>query len=358
MQSKKKLVGNAILLFTVFGFTMYGVFHGEDLGAMTDAIKRADVRWLIPGIFMVLCFIWGESVIIWYMMRSFQIHLKKRICFLFSSVGFFFSCITPSATGGQPMQIYYMKKENIPIPVSTVVLMVVTITYKLVLVVIGLGILIFGRGFIHEYLENILPVYYLGLALNVYCVSFMTVLVFHPLLAEKILIKGMDWLEKLHLMKAKEARREKLRKAMEVYRETASYLKSHLKVIVNVILITFVQRIILFAVTWMVYLAFGLSGTSMLDVVLLQAVISVSVDMLPLPGGMGISESLFLRIFGVVFGGLTLPALVLSRGLGYYSQLIISALFTVAAQLYYTFRMRERAGETLETCVKMPDNVT
>lgn len=238
--------------------------------------------------------------------------------------------------------------------------MVTTIstTYKLVLVVIGLGILIFGRGFIHEYLENILPVYYLGLALNVYCVSFMTVLVFHPLLAEKILIKGMDWLEKLHLMKAKEARREKLRKAMEVYRETASYLKSHLKVIVNVILITFVQRIILFAVTWMVYLAFGLSGTSMLDVVLLQAVISVSVDMLPLPGGMGISESLFLRIFGVVFGGLTLPALVLSRGLGYYSQLIISALFTVAAQLYYTFRMRERAGETLETCVKMPDNVT
>lgn len=185
MQTRKKILWNAILLITVFGLTMYGVFHGEDLGAMMDAIRKADIRWLIPGVILVVCFIWGESIIIWYMMRSFHIRLKKRICFLFSSVGFFFSCITPSATGGQPMQIYYMKKENIPIPVSTVILMVVTITYKLVLVVIGLGIMIFGRGFLHRYLEPVLPVFYLGLALNVFCVSFMTILVFHPVLAER-----------------------------------------------------------------------------------------------------------------------------------------------------------------------------
>ena len=149
MQTKKKALFNVSFLLVVFGLTVYGVFHGEDLGAMAEAIRSSQIKWLIPGVCLVVFFIWGESIIIWYMMRSFGIRLKKRICFLFSSVGFFFSCITPSASGGQPMQIYYMKKEKIPIPVSTVILMVVTITYKLVLVVIGLGILIFGRGFLH-----------------------------------------------------------------------------------------------------------------------------------------------------------------------------------------------------------------
>ena len=336
MQSKKKAIGNMVFLFVVFGLTIYGVFHGEDLEAMMQAIRQADIRWLLPGVCLVLFFIWGESIIIWYMMRSFRIYLRKRICFLFSSVGFFFSCITPSATGGQPMQIYYMNKEKIPIPVATVILMVVTITYKLVLVVIGVGILLFGQGFLHQYLEEILPVYYLGLLLNVFCVSFMTVLVFHPVLAEKIILTGMDWLEKLHLMKKKQSRREKFQASMEVYRETAAYLKDHKRVIVSVILITFIQRLALFAVTWMVYLAFRLEGTPMWDVVLLQAVISVSVDMLPLPGGMGISQSLFLKIFTTVFASVTLPAMVLSRGLGYYSQLLISALFTIVAQLYYS----------------------
>lgn len=344
MQTKKKALFNVSFLLVVFGLTVYGVFHGEDLGAMAEAIRSSQIKWLIPGVCLVVFFIWGESIIIWYMMRSFGIRLKKRICFLFSSVGFFFSCITPSASGGQPMQIYYMKKEKIPIPVSTVILMVVTITYKLVLVVIGLGILIFGRGFLHRYLEGILPVYYLGLTLNVFCVTFMTILVFHPVMAEDMLLKGMDLLERMRLMKRKEARRQKLKDSMEVYRETAAYLKEHKKVLFHVIVLTFLQRIALFSVTWFVYLAFRMHGTSFLNVILLQAVISVAVDMLPLPGGMGISETLFLNIFATVFPGVLLPAMVLSRGLGYYSQLLISALFTVVAQIYYSINTNEEDG--------------
>lgn len=344
MQTKKKALFNVSFLLVVFALTVYGVFHGEDLGAMAEAIRSAQIKWLIPGVCLVIFFIWGESIIIWYIMRSFGIRLKKKICFLFSSVGFFFSCITPSASGGQPMQIYYMKKEKIPIPVSTVILMVVTITYKLVLVVIGLGILIFGRGFLHRYLEGILPVYYLGLTLNVFCVAFMTILVFHPVMAEDMLLKGMDLLERMRLMKKKEARRQKLKDSMEVYRETAAYLKEHKKVLFHVIVLTFLQRIALFSVTWFVYLAFRMHGTSFLNVILLQAVISVAVDMLPLPGGMGISETLFLNIFATVFPGVLLPAMVLSRGLGYYSQLLISALFTVVAQIYYSINTNEEDG--------------
>lgn len=344
MQTKKKALFNVSFLLVVFGLTVYGVFHGEDIGAMAEAIRGSQIKWLIPGVCLVVFFIWGESIIIWYMMCSFGIRLKKRICFLFSSVGFFFSCITPSASGGQPMQIYYMKKEKIPIPVSTVILMVVTITYKLVLVVIGLGILIFGRGFLHRYLEGILPVYYLGLTLNVFCVAFMTILVFHPVMAEDMLLKGMDLLERMRLMKKKEARRQKLKDSMEVYRETAAYLKEHKKVLFHVIVLTFLQRIALFSVTWFVYLAFRMHGTSFLNVILLQAVISVAVDMLPLPGGMGISETLFLNIFATVFPGVLLPAMVLSRGLGYYSQLLISALFTVVAQIYYSINTNEEDG--------------
>lgn len=333
MKSRKKIIFNGVFLAVVFALTIYGVFHGEDLSSMVDAIHRADKRWLIPGIALVAFFIWGESIIIWYMMRSSGIQLKKRTCFLFSSVGFFFSCITPSASGGQPMQIYYMKKEKISIPVSTVILMIVTITYKLVLVVIGIGIAIFGRGFLHKYLEGILPVFYLGLALNIFCVTFMTILVFHPLLAKAIMVKGMKLLERLHLVKKKDGRLKKLEDSMDTYRNTAAYLKNNPFVIVKVIGITFIQRMALFAVTWFVYQAFGLHGTGFWEILFLQAVISVSVDMLPLPGGMGISETLFLNIFSPVFGGLLLPGMVLSRGLGYYGELLISAAFTVVAQL-------------------------
>ena len=215
------MIVNTVFLVAIFALTIYGVFHGEDLGAMMEAMRRADVRWLLPGLLCVVFFIWGESIIIWYMMHSFQIPVKRRTCFLFSSVGFFFSCITPSASGGQPMQLYYMKKEKISLPVSTVILMIVTITYKAVLVVVGLGLVLFGQGFLHRYLTEILPVFYLGIGLNVFCVTAMLILVFNTALERTILVLGLKIVEKLHLMKRKEGRLKNLEASMEVYQNTA-----------------------------------------------------------------------------------------------------------------------------------------
>lgn len=342
---KKKIIFNGLFLVVVFALTLYGVFHGKDLDAMNAAINQSEKIWLMPGIALVAFFIWGESIIIWYMMKSSNIVLKKRDCFLFSSVGFFFSCITPSASGGQPMQIYFMKKKKIPVPVSTVILMIVTITYKFVLVVIGVGIAFFARGFLHRYLDPVLPIFYLGLALNIMCVIFMTVLVFHPMLAKSVMVKGLKILEKLHILRKKKGRLDKLENSMDIYRDTAAYLKENPRVIFNVVIITFMQRIALFSVTWFVYRSFRLKGTGYLTVMFLQAVISVSVDMLPLPGGMGISESLFLTIFKPVFGKFLLPGMVLSRGMGYYGELLISAVFTIVAQLTIGHKYRRRAND-------------
>ena len=64
MQSKKKMIVNTVFLVAIFALTIYGVFHGEDLGAMMEAMRRADVRWLLPGLLCVVFFIWGESIIV------------------------------------------------------------------------------------------------------------------------------------------------------------------------------------------------------------------------------------------------------------------------------------------------------
>ena len=142
-------------------FLFIGVFHGKDMGRIIEIIKTVNPFWLIPGVICVIIFIWGESIIIHYLMHSLGIKVKKWICFLFSSVGFFFSCITPSASGGQPAQVYYMKKEDIPIPISTMVLLIITIIYKMVLVLLGVALVIFGQGFIHRYLSDAIFWFYL-----------------------------------------------------------------------------------------------------------------------------------------------------------------------------------------------------
>ena len=66
--------------------------------------------------------------------------------------GSFFSGITPSASGGQPMQLYYMKRDGIPLPEGTAVLMAVATAYKFVLTVVGMMILLFWQKLLKEHL--------------------------------------------------------------------------------------------------------------------------------------------------------------------------------------------------------------
>ena len=331
----KKTILNLLFLVLVFALTLYYVFHGEDMEALAAYLKQSDVRYWIAGTVLVVFFILSESVIIYYMMRSVGQPAILTHCFLYSFVGFFFSAITPSATGGQPAQLYFMKKDKLSMSISTLILMVVTITYKAVLVVIGLVVVIFRPRAIMQYLSPVIGWCYLGVALNVFCVAFMMILVFHPTLAENILVSLIRVFCRITHSKKEKKWIQRISGAMEKYRSVADYLRKNKRVIVNVLLITFIQRIMWFFITYLIYLSFSLQGVGAVTITTLQGMISVSVDMLPLPGGMGMSETLFLSIFRPICGkNFVLPVMVVSRGISYYTQLIISAIMTGVA--YFT----------------------
>lgn len=333
MMDRRKMIGNVLFFIAIFAVTIYYIFHNQDIAEIIAAIKGTNIFYWPFAVLCVILFICSESIIIYYMMHSIGQKVKLPHCILYSFVGFFFSCITPSATGGQPAQIYFMKKDKIPLTISTLILMIVTITYKMVLVMIGAVVLILRPGKIIGFLEPVLGLCYLGFFINVIFVGFMLILVFHPSLAKNILVSLVETLGKLHIVRKKERYMAKIEKAMEQYKDVAFYFRTHKIVMCNVLCITIIQRMLIFYVTYLTYRSFGLSGTNFFIIVILQGMISVAVDMLPLPGGMGISEKMFLSIFTPVFGSMTLPAMIVSRGLSFYTELILSAIFTVVAFL-------------------------
>ena len=344
MMNRRKVILNTLFLILIFSVTLYYILYNQDISDLLYTIKSTDISYWILAILCVIFFIASESVIIFYMMNSIKQKVNLIHCFLYSFVGFFFSCITPSATGGQPAQIYFMKKDKIPIPIATLVLMIVTITYKMVLVLLGAIVLLVRPTEIMTYLNPVLAICYLGILLNVFCVGFMLLLVFHPTLAKNQLTFIIKLLAKLRLIRRKEHYLLKIESAMTQYKDVALYFRTNKMVIFNVFIITTIQRALLFYVTYLAYRSFGLKETGFITIIVLQGMISVAVDMLPLPGGMGISEKLFLSIFTPILGTMTLPVMIVSRGLSYYTELILSAIFTAVAFLKIR-GVRERIRE-------------
>ena len=59
-KSRKKIILNTLLFFVVFGLTLYGVFYGEDIGDINEAIHQSRIQWLFPAIICVLVFYLGR----------------------------------------------------------------------------------------------------------------------------------------------------------------------------------------------------------------------------------------------------------------------------------------------------------
>ena len=66
----------------------------------------------------------------------------------YTVIEFFFSGITPSSTGGQPVQLYYMTVDKIPMRKSYITLILNTVFFKLILAILGILVLVFNNSFI------------------------------------------------------------------------------------------------------------------------------------------------------------------------------------------------------------------
>ncbi len=338
----KKIIANAVFLILLLGITLYYVFKGQDFKQILTYIHGTKKQYLVLAFFMSLIFVCSESVIIHYLLRKMQIHVLLRDCIRYSFIGFFVSYITPSASGGQPAQMYFMKKDGIDLSISTLILMVVTIAYKFVLLFVGGLALLFDKHFIRVSVAGTCPIIWIGIVLNIIVISVLLIVIFKQSLAQKTVAALFIKLGKHGLIKNYEKKVMKLLRGIKKYENGAVYLKTNKRLMFNVFIITMFQRIALFFITFLIYKAFGLSGYNAYQIVALQTIISLAVDNLPLPGGMGITEGLYNIFFANIFGQIYLiPSLVLSRGISFYVVLLIGGIITMISYMMKPRKQKE-----------------
>lgn len=325
-KAHRKGLINIMFFIAIMLLTFYAVLRGQDLYQIRDALKQMSMLYIILAICTALFFVCVEGGILWYLMKSMG-DCKSGFfrCLSYSFIGFFYSSITPSATGGQPMQLYYMKKDGNSLSGSSVALMTVALLYKLVLVTIGIMMTIFWYFPLKSYLQRYFGLYLLGLALNSGLVVVLLAAMAMPD-QMKYLLKGMEkLLIKLKIWKYSRKREENICHFIDGYRDAERYLMLHKGRIAVMIVITVIQRFSVFYLTVLVYRGFALQGTDFMTIMLLQAAVYITVDMLPLPGAQGITELVYCRIFRRIFtGGYLMPSLYVTRGINFYFLLLLS----------------------------------
>ena len=325
----KKRIAEGVFFMVIMCLSFYTVFRGQDAKQVTGALRDLSAPALCLAVFTALFFVSAEGMMIWYLLRSLNGRSGLLRCIAYSFIGFFYSGITPSATGGQPMQLYYMCRDKNSLSESSVVLMTVALIYKFVLVLIGTAMMVFWYKPLKLYLRDFLPLFLLGLGLNLMLVLILLAVMLAPKGIKSILIHVEGLLVKIRILKVSEQRMEKINQFVGGYQDAVRFLIDHKRKVFNVCLFTFLQRCSVFILAWIVYRGFGLEGADALTVSLLQASVYVAVDMLPVPGAQGITELMYRNIFGTIFtGDYLMPSLYVTRGISFYFLLLVGMAVT------------------------------
>ena len=331
----RKLFLSILVLIILVAVTVYFLMRNYDIDEIVASLGKMDYRHVLLGVSMLFLFILFGA----FAVKTVAGPLGSRTGILkaikYSCVDIYFSGITPAATGGQPFVTYYMKKDGIPIYRSTIVILMTTMTYKIVLVIFGVLGYIFFPQIYFDTNAAVTSLSLFGLSINVILIILCAFGMFSKKMSGAIGSWMIKFLGKIKVIKNPQKRLDSFDQTLNNYSEAARFIKENKSVMIKTLACSFLQRTALFSVSYFVYRGLGFDAMNALEIISLQAAISLCVDSIPLPGAAGVTELAFIMLYGRAYPNedVRATALLITRGITYYLGVIVSGLVVLLSHI-------------------------
>ena len=343
MTGKKNWLG-LLLLAALMGATGAIVLRGQSVRLLWASLRQLHLPFLLLALGAMVGYVGCEALCTKQILGRLGHAVPYRQCLGYSFVGFYVSSITPSATGGQPAQIYYMSRDQIPAAHGALNMMLIAACYQAATLIWGGGAWLLLPQVRRLTAGGWGLLLICGAAVMVLLTLGMAMVMFLPSPVRRICQGALGLLTALHILQNPQSAREKIDRQLAEYAQGAACIKRNPGLTLRVLGLCLVQLGLLFSVPWAVYLAFGLTGSGWIQVAGVQALVTLAVCNLPLPGAVGPAEGTFVAAFTPIFGvSLATPAMLVSRGISFYAFLIISSAVAAAVHFRTSRQARERA---------------
>lgn len=326
----KKTIANLIIFILLIMLTFILIFKDQDITQVLEIATNVKAQYIVIAILAMCIYIAAESVNMGRILKELGEKSKFISNIKYTLIGFFFSSITPAASGGQPMEIYYMHKDGISVANSTLSLLMHLWSFQIVSITMGIISAILHFDVLKS---GLIYLFILGIALNSSALALLIIGIFSKKLSTgliNLVVKILRFLK----IKNVEQKQEKIEKELASYQESAIYIKQHKMLMLKTVLNTTVQLLFYYSVPYWIYRAFGFNTYNLWQVLTLQAVLYATVSGIPSPGSVGVSEGGFLGIFRNIFPETIISsAMLLSRGVNFYLLIVISSIVVIISTL-------------------------
>ncbi len=347
MLSARSQILNIVFVIAILAVTFIFLFNSIANDPNTDLseLQFSDLGqlnwwWLLPALACLILSVGFEAINLNILCRKVGYGRSVKQSMIFASSDIYFSAITPSATGGQPAAAYYMTKSGVPLSLSTAVLMLNVTLYTVGLLVISAVALIldFDTFLGFDVFQKICVI--IGIVFHAILIVACVICMFSKRVVYFFGDVFYGALAKLRLVKNKEEKLIAFRHSVAGYRAAFGIVKKDLWLLPMLLFNGIMQRVILAPITYFVLLAMqplfgGASIPNMMEVIIMQLYCTVGASAMPLPGGMGIAETLFNGMFATICDAdnLRVLAMLLSRTFSSYLAIVTCGTITMTHHL-------------------------
>ncbi len=339
----KRYAGVIILLITLVCM-LIAAGSVTSLEKTWKTIITMDRRYTFAAFACWLVFILSRA----YTMRSYlagqgcQVKMSSSV--RASIIGLFYSGITPAASGGQPMQMYQLYKAGVPISLSGSGVCVKFVGYQGMLFLFSAVFLFAQRQFVRGAAGSSMWLVRLGFVINIAVLAAVTMLLINRKIVYRIMRGILTLGTKTHIIKAREEMEKKISESLENYLKSFETLRGRPGFLLRMLLLSGVQVLSYSFIMYFIYRAFRLEGADILQLVGLQLILYQTVSFVPLPGGSGAQEGLFVLLMRSIVPQDSIMGMLLAwRFFTFYLTMLVGAFTVVTGGIAsVTLGARER----------------
>lgn len=324
---KKKNILNIVLLVGITALVLYFALK-DDFKNIINIVANAKISWLLVAVILEFGYWFFKTLAMYNLITTAKEDYSFIKAFILTIKAHFFHAITPFSSGGQPYEIYDMKKNGLTLSDATNVSIQSFIVYQIALVLLGLIAILSNKVFhIFKSVSLLKQLVLIGFSVNLFVVVLLFTLSFSKR-SNKFFTKVIiNWGRGLKIIKNKEKTIEKWNNYIDSFhREAKKLIKDKKKFVANIGL-NFIALVSVYMIPLAVAYSLGITTLNGLLSIVCCSYVMIIGSFVPIPGGTGGLEYAFLQFFGTFVVGPSLTALMLIwRFITYYFGMILGAI--------------------------------
>lgn len=337
-----------VVLFILINVAVIAITAFSEFGNSENAVALSEVQlnwWLlIPA---ALCFVVAITLEISkyvMMMRAmspdkqkFNRRRSRKVARRTVLLGRYYDNITPAAVGGQPFQIYYMRKNSgLPHGVSTSIPLFGMISGQIGFIIIAVFCFLIGSATINN--AVLIGTACFGLLFYAFWPVTIMVATFLPKATAEIIGLFVKFLARIHLVKNEKKAIVKTRYEINEYAKCVRQILKTKGLFASTIIISVVFHILISSIPFFVLTAFG-GVVDFLPCFVTTVAVTSAVYFVPTPGNAGAAEGTFYVVFSALSTGYVFWAMLVWRFFSYYIYIIMGPI------IYFRMHLERKKEE-------------